>query len=70
MPKDVALIEFKRSSGIKPSEDEINRLLLFYKQTKSESMGLDELLSHSRIERQFDYKIVRALETAVQNNQL
>jgi len=70
MPKDIALIEFKRSSGIKPTEDEVNRLLYHYKQTRSESMGLDELLSHSRVERQFDYKIVRALETAITNGQV
>ncbi|MFC1582092.1 HD domain-containing phosphohydrolase [Planctomycetota bacterium] len=67
MPKEIALIEFKRSSGIKPTEDEINRLLSHYKQTRSSSMGLDELLSHSRLERQFDFKIVRALEKAIQD---
>ncbi|MFH1708681.1 MAG: HD domain-containing phosphohydrolase [Planctomycetota bacterium] len=70
MPKEIAVIEFKRSSGIKPTEDEINRLLSFYKQTRNTNMMLDELLSHSRIERQFDYKIVRALESAILANEI
>lgn len=70
MPKDIAVIEFKRSSGIKPTEDEINRLLSHYKQERQNDIGLDELLSHSRLERQFDFKIVRALEKAISDNKL
>jgi len=70
MPKEIALIEFKRSSGIRPTEDEINRLLAHYKEERQNDIGLDELLSHSRLERQFDYKIVRALERAVHDGKL
>jgi len=70
MPKDIALIEFKRSSGIKPTENEINRLLSHYKQERKNDIGLDELLSHSRLERQFDFKIVRALEKAISDGKL